>query len=92
MPRRTSTLTPTRQAPPPVALRLPGARPAERPALTVAAVDDALRTLARLLRDHADHLGRAPLMAMAETLYAERARLERGSDVEAYMARLLEAG
>lgn len=66
-------------------------RPAPPPALTVEAVDDALRTLARIIRDHGDHLDRAALMTMAENLYAERARLERGKDVAAYMERLLQA-
>lgn len=72
--------------------RLPGARPpGPAPELTVESVDDALRTLARILRDHGDRLGRSHLMQMAERLYAERARLERGQDVAAYMDRLLQA-
>lgn len=79
-------------SPPPPMPRFPGARPpGPPPALTVEAVDDALRTLARIIRDHGDHLDRAALMTMAENLYAERARLERGKDVAAYMERLLQA-
>ncbi|GAA0569485.1 hypothetical protein [Caenispirillum bisanense] len=76
---------------PSVNLRLPGSRPpGPPPAVTAESIDAALRTLARLLRDHSDLLGRQHLLRMAETLFAERERLQVRGNLESMLTEMLE--
>ncbi|WP_417844801.1 hypothetical protein [Thalassospira sp.] len=57
--------------------------------MTVARIDAALRTLARIMRDHGDRFDNGDLMKMAQNLYDERNRISQPDSIENLMADLM---
>ncbi|PKR54442.1 hypothetical protein [Thalassospira marina] len=72
------------------AVYMKGAKPHDAGGeLTVARIDNALKILARIMRDHGELFEAGELMAMAQKLYDERTRLNRPNELENLMANLM---